>query len=149
MLDLFGGSGAVGIEALSQGAGHCVFLDTNARAVATIRANLQATGLADKAEVRHTDAFIYLKNTNKTFDSIYVAPPQYKGVWIEAMRVIAERPHIVRDNGHVIAQIDPKEYEALELTTFQESQQRKYGNTLLVFYSRVCAFDVKETSGRY
>lgn len=136
MLDLFGGSGAVGIEALSQGAGHCVFLDTNARAVATIKANLQTTGLVDKAEVRHTDAFIYLKNTNKTFDLIFVAPPQYKGLWIEAMRLIAERPHLVSDHGNIIVQIDPKEFEPLELLTFKEIQQRKYGNTLLVFYTK-------------
>lgn len=136
MLDLFGGSGAVGIEALSQGARHCVFLDTNARAIATIRANLESTELTDNAEVRHTDAFIYLKNTTRSFDLIYVAPPQYKGLWIEAMRMIAERPHLVHDTGQIIVQIDPKEYETLELETFHEAQQRKYGNTILVFYTK-------------
>lgn len=135
ILDLFGGTGAVGIEALSQGAGHCVFLDTNAKAVATIKENLATCGLADRAEVRHTDAFLYLKNTQRSFNLIYIAPPQYKGIWIEAMRTIAERPHLLAPQGTVIVQIDPKEYEPLELQTLCEQAQRRYGNTVLVFFS--------------
>jgi 16S rRNA (guanine966-N2)-methyltransferase len=136
MLDLFGGTGAVGIEALSQGAKHCVFLDTNAKAVATIKDNLATCALSEKAEVRHTDAFIYLKNCAKSFDLIFVAPPQYKGIWIEAMHTIAERPHLLTPHGQIIVQIDPKEYEPLQLHTLHESQQRKYGNTVLIFFSR-------------
>jgi 16S rRNA (guanine(966)-N(2))-methyltransferase RsmD len=135
ILDLFAGTGAVGIEALSQGAQSCVFLDTNAKAVATIRDNLGTCGLLDKAEVRHTDAFIFLKNSVKRFDLVYVAPPQYKGIWIEAMRTIAERPQLLSETGQIIVQIDPTEYEPLELETLKETQQRKYGNTILVFYS--------------
>ena len=135
MLDLFGGTGSVGIEALSQGAAHCVFLDTNAKAVKVIKENLETTQLSDRAEVRHTDAFIYLKNTAKVFDLIFVAPPQYKGVWIEAMHIIAERPHLLASGGQIIVQIDPKEYEPLELTAFEETEQRRYGSTILVFYN--------------
>ena len=134
VLDLFGGTGAIGIEALSQGAEHCVFLDTNARAVATIKKNLDATHLTECSEVRHTDAFIYIKNTKKSFDLIFVAPPQYKGIWIDAMRILAERPHLIAIEGIIIVQIDPKEYETLELELLDEYQQRKYGNSLLVFY---------------
>jgi 16S rRNA (guanine966-N2)-methyltransferase len=135
VLDLFGGTGAVGIEALSQGARHCVFLDVNARAIATIKENLATCGLIAQAEVRHTDAFIYLKNTQRSFDLIYVAPPQYKGIWIEALRTLAERPHILAPGGAIIVQIDPKEYEALDLETLREDSQRSYGNTVLVFFS--------------
>ncbi len=134
ILDVFGGTGAVGIEALSQGAEHCVFLDTNTRAVETIKANLDATDLSARAEVRHTDAFVYLKNATKSFDLLYVAPPQYEGIWIEAMRTIAERPHLLTSRGMVIVQIDPKEYEPLNLHTLTETKQRRYGNTVLVFY---------------
>ena len=136
VLDLFGGTGQIGIEALSQGASHCVFLDTNARAVATIKENLETTSLSEKAEVRHTDAFIYLKNAAKSFDLIFVAPPQYKGLWIEAMRILAERPHLLTETGLVVVQIDPKEYEQLDLVSLQEDSQRKYGNTVFVFYSK-------------
>jgi 16S rRNA (guanine(966)-N(2))-methyltransferase RsmD len=134
LLDLFGGTGAVGIEALSQGAGHCVFLDTNARAVETIKDNLTTTNLIDNAEVRHTDAFVYLKNTSRSFDLIYVAPPQYKGIWIEALRTLAERPHLLTARGEVIVQIDPKEYEQTGVTTLEEYRRQKYGSTELLFY---------------
>jgi 16S rRNA (guanine966-N2)-methyltransferase len=118
LLDLFAGTGSVGIEALSQGAESCVFLDTNAKAVQTIKHNLD------------------LRNSTKSFDLIYVAPPQYKGIWIEAMKHIAERPNLISENGIVIVQIDPKEYEELSLSLLRETEQRKYGSTVLVFYRK-------------
>src|SRR5207237_8628632 len=89
MLDLFAGSGSVGIEALSQGAAHCTFIDLGHKAVATIKRNLANTGFSDRADVLHTDAFGYLRGTKSSFDLIYIAPPQYKNLWVEAMRKIA------------------------------------------------------------
>ena len=150
MLDLFAGSGSVGIEALSQGAGTCTFTELAHAAVATIRKNLATTGLADRALVHRTDAFTYLKTTTKTFDLIYVAPPQYRDLWSEALRLIAARPELLRASaeessedaaaGQVIVQIHPKEYRNLELNTLVETRQRRYGNTLLVFFERHCSF---------
>lgn len=135
-LDLFAGTGSVGIEALSQGASRCVFLDLSDEAVSVIKKNLENCGFADMGEVRHTDAFSYLKSTRKQFDIIYVAPPQYEGLWIEAMRVIAERPSLLTERGFVIVQIDPSEYEALSLEELEEVRQKRYGNTLLVFFEQ-------------
>lgn len=140
VLDLFAGSGSVGIEALSQGAASCVFIDLGVKAVATIRKNLAATGLADRAEVRHANALGYLRSTSRVFDLIYVAPPQYRRLWAEAMQQLAARPGLLRtpapeaDSSLVIAQIDPEEYEPLELGTLRETRQERYGNTLLVFF---------------
>lgn len=136
VLDLFAGSGAVGIEALSQGAAHCIFVDLSREAVRTIHENLEHTGLSAHAEVRTTDAFRYLRHTHKSFDLIYVAPPQFHTLWEQALHTIAERPDLVSAQGMVIAQIDPREYEALQLAAFAEIEQRKYGNTLLVFYTK-------------
>lgn len=136
MLDLFAGSGSVGIEALSQGAAHCTFLDLERRAVSTIRDNIESTGFTNHSEVRNQDAFTFLRNSRKRFDMIYVAPPQYKGVWIEIMHVLAERPELLTNQGMIILQIDPREYEPLTLSELQEVDQRKYGNTLLVFFER-------------
>ncbi|MBX7138905.1 MAG: 16S rRNA (guanine(966)-N(2))-methyltransferase RsmD [Oligoflexia bacterium] len=138
MLDLFAGSGSVGIEALSQGAGFCYFTEIEPRAIRTIKENLEATGLSDRAEVRNQDAFTFLRNTRKSFDLIYIAPPQYKAIWVEAMQAIAERPEIVTADGRVIVQIDPNEYEPLNLASLVEADQRKYGNSLLVFFKH-CA----------
>jgi 16S rRNA (guanine(966)-N(2))-methyltransferase RsmD len=144
MLDLFAGSGSVGIEALSQGAGSCTFIDLGREAVATIRKNLAATRLSDRARVLQIDAFDFLKRTTDSFDLIYVAPPQYKNLWAEAIRRIDERPELLRSapaqgdeerpHGLVIAQIHPKEYHSLELVALHEIRQKTYGNTLLVFF---------------
>jgi 16S rRNA (guanine966-N2)-methyltransferase len=144
VLDLFAGSGGVGIEALSQGAASCTFIDLRDKAVATIKKNLALTGFSDRAEVRHTDAFGYLRGTRKTFDLIYVAPPQYRNLWVEAMHQIAERPKLLRGPssesgedraaGLAIVQIDPKEYESLDLGAIHETRQKRYGNSLLVFF---------------
>jgi len=75
--DLFGGTGAVGIEALSRGAAFVRFSDLNRLPIETIKANLQTTGFAERAEVRRGDAFAMLSAPpDKQFDYIYVAPPQ-------------------------------------------------------------------------
>jgi 16S rRNA (guanine(966)-N(2))-methyltransferase RsmD len=143
VLDLFAGSGSVGIESLSQGAASCVFNDAGMRAVATIRKNLATTGFTDRAEVRHGDAFGYLKRTPESFDLIYIAPPQYKKLWIEAMTILDQRPQLLRtpegpdeESGLAIVQIDPREYQPLELSMLRETRQKRYGNSLLVFYER-------------
>lgn len=137
VLDAFAGSGSVGIEALSQGAAHCIFLDLARAAVETIRKNVASTHFEKQAEIRQTDAFSFIKNTSKSFDLIYIAPPQYKGIWEEFVRAIAERPDLVTDNGLVIVQIDPKEYTSLALETFAETRRAKYGSTVLIFFEKV------------
>ena len=134
MLDMFAGTGQVGIEALSQGAAHCIFLDLTKVATETIKRNLEITGLTAQAEVRQTDAFAYVRNTSKQFDIIYIAPPQFESLWIQAMQTIAERPEILKPDGRIVVQIDPKEYESLTLSAFEEFERRKYGNTELIFY---------------
>jgi 16S rRNA (guanine966-N2)-methyltransferase len=137
VLDLFAGSGSVGIEALSQGASHCTFLDIERAAIQTIHKNLKATRLGDRASVKLTDAFSYLKKTTERFDLVYIAPPQYKGMWMQAMHWLAERPELVAPAGLIIVQIDPHEYEKLELSAFSQEQERRYGSTALVFYRRI------------
>ncbi len=136
MLDLFAGTGAVGIEALSQGAEHAVFLDVSRKAAEVQKDNLARTGLRAKATVHQQDAFLYLKNSDRVFDVIYIAPPQYKAMWVKALHCIAERPELVKEGGLLIAQIDPKEYEEVVMSSFRETRQKRYGNTLLVFYEK-------------
>jgi 16S rRNA (guanine(966)-N(2))-methyltransferase RsmD len=150
VLDLFAGSGSVGIEALSQGAAFCTFNELVHKAVATIKKNLALAGFADRAEVRQGDAFALLRSTDRCFDLIYVAPPQYQALWSEALKLIAERPGLLRKQvsdsnaGLVIAQIDPKEYENFVLGSLREIRQKQYGNTLLVFYEKADAIDIAD-----
>ena len=89
VLDLFAGSGSVGIEALSQGAAFCTFIDRERNAIATIKKNLSSTGFSGQSAVLNADALKFLADTREKFDLIYVAPPQYKGIWAKAMMLIA------------------------------------------------------------
>jgi 16S rRNA (guanine966-N2)-methyltransferase len=140
-LELFGGTGQVGIEALSRGASSAVFIDSQKAAVRTIADNLKHTALTADAVVMHQDAFRYLNDKpSEPFDVIYVAPPQYKGIWVEVLQELDRRPEdFLTANGEVIVQIDPKEYVDLDLRSLGLYDQRKYGRTLLCFYEVVSA----------
>ncbi len=135
--DLFSGTGSVGIEALSRGARFARLNDFNRIAVNTIRTNLEKTHLAAGAEVLQADAFALLKrHPDQAFDYIYIAPPQYKGMWQRALQELDANPGWIKEDTWVIAQIDPVEYEPLTLEHLVEFEQRKYGSTLLVFYEQ-------------
>lgn len=139
-LDLFAGTGSVGIEALSRGAAGCLFLDLSREAVRTIHDNLKTTGLEAGAEVRRADALALLDGVpdeGSRFEVIYIAPPQYQTLWREALEKIDRRVDWLLPDGIAIAQIDPREYEELLLANLRQYDQRKYGNTLLCFYERV------------
>ena len=136
-LDLFAGTGSVGIEALSRGAVFVRFVDIERLAIETIRANLKTTGLETSAEVTRQDAFALLaRPADRRFDYVYVAPPQYKELWKRALRALDDRTDWLPEGAWVIAQIHPVEYEPLELENLTELEQRKYGSTLLIFYER-------------
>lgn len=133
-LDLYAGTGSVGIEALSRGARGAVFVERGRQAVATIKANLAHTRLSDRARVVHSDVFAFLKKEDlEPFDLIYVAPPQYQELWAKTLSALDETS-LLAPGGLVVAQIHPKEYEELELETLELTDQRKYGSTMLCFY---------------
>lgn len=134
ILDLFAGTGSVGIEALSRGAEQAVFVEKHPKAVATIRANLQRTALEARARVVQADVFKYLTGTSQPFDLVYVAPPQYRGLWSKALLALDTSQGWLDPDGLVIVQIFPKEMESLSLTNLHLSEQRKYGSTLLCLY---------------
>ncbi len=137
MLDLFGGTGSVGIEALSRGAEFVRFIDLNHPAVATIKANLEKTRLKDGAEVLQMDAYALLRQRpDRQFDYIYVAPPQYKGMWQRALEELDKNPDWMSEGAWVVVQIDPVEHEERSFQHFQKLEERKYGNTLLIFYEQ-------------
>lgn len=136
-LDLFAGTGCVGIEALSRGAEFARFLDKNQNAIQTIRSNLQITRTGARAEILRMDAFHYLSSKpDRSFDYSYVAPPQYKGLWRRALIDLDGNPDWLSQDAWVIVQIHPKEYISTELKNLVEFDQRRYGSTLLIFYER-------------
>lgn len=134
VLDLFAGTGSVGIEALSRQAAEAVFVEKNPKAVATIRDNLSRTRLKSSARVIKADVFKYLAGEPRPFDLIYVAPPQYQQLWSRTLLALDAHPGWVHQDGQVIVQIFPKELEPLNLASLRLKRQRKYGSTLLCFF---------------
>ena len=135
--DLFAGTGAIGIEALSRGAASVKFTDLNRAPIETIKENVDHCKFSEQAEIKRGDAFTMLSGTaDRKFEYIYIAPPQYKKMWLEALKLIDDNMEWLTEDGTVIVQIDPREYEDFPLNNLVEGEQRKYGSTLLVFYDR-------------
>lgn len=136
-LDLFAGTGGVGIEALSRGARRATFIEKDRRALETLRHNLTVTGLIDRADILRTDVLAFLGNTPTAhFDFIYIAPPQYVELWSKTLELIDAQPHWLNPDGWAIAQIHPMEARELRLKNLQLVDERRYGSTLLRFYER-------------
>ena len=135
VLDLFGGTGAVGIEALSRGAASALFVDKERMAVQTIRDNLRSCELSRRGTVVQGDSFRFLDETQETFDLIYVAPPQYQGLWRRALEQIDARPELLAEYGVVLVQIHPREEEAVALSRLAEYDRRRYGSVSILFYA--------------
>jgi len=136
-LDLFGGTGSVGIEALSRGARACTFVDLHTQAINIIKSNLKSTHLEDGARVRQMDAFRFLESsTSEHFEYIYIAPPQYKQMWLKALKLLDQNMSWLSEDGWIVVQIHPVEDEPVKLTHLKEFDRREYGSTLLLFYFR-------------
>jgi 16S rRNA (guanine(966)-N(2))-methyltransferase RsmD len=143
VLDLFGGTGGVGIECLSRGASFVHFVDNNRRAIETIQANLKHCGLVNVATVERADSFQFLERyRGQPFEFIYVAPPQYEDLWRKALLAIDARPALTAAYATIVVQIHPVESAPVELTRLQEYDRRKYGSVMLVFYAD--AMDLEE-----
>jgi 16S rRNA (guanine966-N2)-methyltransferase len=134
VLDLFAGTGSVGLEAISRGADKVVMTETNPKAFQICRKNIDNCGAGQQIELRRTDAFSYLRNTSKVFDFIFIDPPQFKSIWLEALRTIAERPEILNPEARLVIKIHPKEYEEFNSEILEEFRRDKYGNSMLVHY---------------
>lgn len=135
-LDLFAGTGSVGIEALSRGAAHATFIELNHKMLQIVRENLRITGLSDRAETLHADAFKFLQAPHTPYEIIYVAPPQYQDMAAKTLSLLDRSP-LVAGDGVVVVQIYPKErpgVTSVPLTRLALSDERRYGSTLVMFY---------------
>lgn len=136
-LDVFGGTGSVGLEALSRGARKAVFVEKNRQAYSVLRDNIKKCRFAERSDLIQGDAFHYLQQpAHGPFEYIYIAPPQYKKMWEEAMHLVDSNLSILSDDGWVIVQIHPIENVDLQLNSLELFDTRTYGSTLLLFYQR-------------
>jgi 16S rRNA (guanine966-N2)-methyltransferase len=134
VLDLFAGSGALGIEALSRGAGHAVFVERDHRALDALRANLDALGLRDDvAQVRRGDAHHAVRNAardGEAYDLVFVDPP-YRQAAETGDQVGEGLAALLAPGGRVVFESDRRAPPELGLPL---SQERRYGDTLIRIY---------------
>lgn len=136
VLDLFGGTGQLGIEALSRGAKSAVFVDGSEKACALIRDNLKRARLEKDGKVVRSDYLDYLKRCRETFDIILLDPP-YAEVFLEnALKSISEID-ILQTGGIIVTERPLGKDLPWEFEGFDRSRDYKYGKTLLTIYRKV------------
>jgi len=135
-LDLYAGTGAIGIEAISRGAKKAVFVDNNPHAVKIIKENLELTGLLDGAAVLTSDAskaLEILKSEGYVFDIIFIDPP-YRKVLVKPSLEKLDYCKLIVLGGLVIAESSKTDVMPDEVGHLKRFRQEKYGDTVLTFY---------------
>lgn len=146
VLDLFAGSGALGIEALSRGAAKAYFCDTNRDAINVIKENLNKTRLISKAEVFNVDYKKALNNINESFDLIFLDPPYKLDIAVDALKSIINN-NLLKSEGIIVIETDEIDRDINELYNLSEIDiidKRKYGRANLIFLKRKNWFFIEE-----
>lgn len=132
-LDLFAGSGQIGLEALSRGAQSAVFVDSSKDSLRVVRQNVKATGFEDRAKVVQADFAAYLRGSRETFDVAFLDPPYRTGLLEQALPLTAAR---MAPGGIVVCE-HPKEEELPEKAgPFSKCKTYRYGKIMLTTYRR-------------
>lgn len=135
VLDLFGGTGQLGIEALSRGAARTVFVDAREDACRLIRENLRRTRFEEQGTVVRSDYLDYLKRSRETFDIILLDPP-YAEVFLENALKSITQIDILQTNGIIVAERPLGKDLPWEFPGYTRSRDYKYGKTLLTLYRK-------------
>ena len=136
VLDLFGGTGQLGIEALSRGAKSAVFVDAREEACKLIRENLKRTKLEQEAKVIRSDYLDYLKRCREQYNIIFLDPP-YAEVFLEnALKRITEID-ILQTDGIIVTERPLEKELPWEFEGYTRSRDYKYGKTLITIYRKV------------
>ena len=137
VLDLFGGTGQLGIEALSRGAQSAVFVDEREAACRLIRENLHRTNFANIAQVIRTDYLSYLKRCRDKFDIIFLDPP-YAEVFLENSLKMITEIDILQSGGIIVTERPLGKDLPFTFEGYTRSKDYKYGKTLITLYYKDC-----------
>jgi 16S rRNA (guanine966-N2)-methyltransferase len=135
-LDLFAGSGAAGIEALSRGASHATFVERDAGAIAVIHANLERTGFANvgRATIVRGDAIAWLRDRSEVFDAVIIDPPYDEpATLVAALEALGDH---VAPGGRVVAKHFWRDVPPARIGLLASERDRRFGETALTFYRR-------------
>ncbi|MGN0984977.1 MAG: 16S rRNA (guanine(966)-N(2))-methyltransferase RsmD [Candidatus Enterenecus sp.] len=133
-LDLFAGTGQLGIECLSRGAAHCDFVDAAPAAMKVIRDNVSACRMEDRAAFYQKDFAAFLRTVRGRYDLIFLDPPYASGNLERALEIITEID-IVSGNGIMICET-PADHVLPDLPGFEKSGDYRYGKIKLTLYRR-------------
>ncbi len=148
VLELFGGSGAFGIETISRGACHATFVDNNSRCVDTIRANLRSLGVDDKAyNIIRADALKVLpvlEAKGEKYDIIFIDPPYHRELAKKCL-INTDSYDILSPIGLVIVEHFKKDILSTDLSTLVFDRDRRYGDAVITIFRR--AYDKSKDGG--
>lgn len=131
ILDLFAGSGSLGLEALSRGAVSCVFVDSSKDAINIVKENIKLCKQEQNSKVINKDYIVALNSLDDKFDIIFVDPPYSKGIEIV---VLENAKNILSEDGVIIIETDQADIPPDELNGLIKYDSRKYGRTIISFY---------------
>lgn len=133
-LDLFAGTGAIGIEALSRGAESLVLVEKGPQALRVIKENLELTGLGNNAKVINKDVYIAMETLqSEQYDYIFMDPPYLKEHEGKVLCII-DRLSLLKDNGIVVIERSKLDTLPLQVGRIKLYREEKYGDTVLSFY---------------
>lgn len=141
VLDLFAGSGQLGIEALSRGASHCVFVDKSRDAIAVVRENVANTGFTKESRILNMDSLDYLKTAKSGLDIAFLDPPYRNGLCQKALPLLCSK---MNDGGIVVCEHEKEETLPDEIEQFRVMKRYKYGNIALTTYMKNPPLDDEE-----
>lgn len=136
VLDLFAGSGAIGLESISRGAQKAVLCDKNKKAIEIINKNVEKLRMENKVKIAFTDYENFLKTSNEKFDFIYIDPPYKTKLISNSIQIINDK-NLLSENGIIVAETDEVERVKNEIEELKVSINiydiRKYGRARLIF----------------
>lgn len=142
VLDLFGGTGQLGIEALSRGAAHGTFVEQRREAVALIRDNLRATGLSESSHVVQGDALSFLASCREKFDVIFLDPPYESGLLDQCLEAITKFD-ILNEHGIMVCESAAEKTLPALAPPYEQGREYRYGKIKVT----ICRRTGSETRG--
>lgn len=133
VLDLFAGSGQLGIEALSRGAKSAVFVDNSAAALKIIKQNIESVGFDENAKVYNADFASFTAMSRDTFDIVFLDPPYHKGLLVSAIKAVLP---LMSDYGIIVCEYPPEVEIPQSIGGYEVAKTYRYGKINVSVYRK-------------
>ena len=136
ILDLFAGTGSLGIECLSRGANKCVFVDKSKESINIVKSNIKKARVENESIVLNLDfksAISSLALKKEKFDVIFMDPPYYKNMFSDALLAVDEK-ELLKEDGIIVVEHDTVDKFPDNMGRLYKSREKKYGTTTITFY---------------